>query len=382
LPFENLSRDPDQEYFADGITDDLTTDLSRISGSFVIARNTAFTYKGKAVDVKQIGRELGVHYVIEGSVRRSGERVQVNVQLIDAETGAHLWADRFDTDRRDLATAQSEITGRLARTLNIEAVRDVGRRIEQERAVDPDTRDLAMRGWSQWYRPQSMANNQQAQRTFEQALALDPGSLDAEIGLATVLASSVANRWSSSVEQDGARVEQLLFEALGRDPNSSMGHRAMGILRQAQNRLLEAHTEAEAAVALDPNNADAELSLGIMLLWLGRPQVGIRHVERAIQLSSHDPNIGMFYRELGSSHLLLGHVDQAIDFLGKGRAVYPGDWYVRLLLAAAFGLRGDLEEAKPRSRSLSNSIQTSARSHDGGPLTPLIRGPTIGHSPK
>src|SRR5216684_1563243 len=136
LPFENLSRDPEQEYFADGITENLTTDLSRISGSFVIARNTAFTYKGKSFDVKQVGRDLGVHYVLEGSVQRLGDRVQVSVQLIDSDSGAHVWADRFDTDRRNLVEAQSEITGRLARTLNLELVQAVGRRIEQQRAED------------------------------------------------------------------------------------------------------------------------------------------------------------------------------------------------------------------------------------------------------
>src|SRR6266581_3986076 len=138
LPFENLSRDPEQEYFADGITENLTTDLSRISGSFVIARNTAFTYKGKSVDVRRLGRDLGVRYALEGSVQRLGDRVQVSVQLIDTESGAHVWADRFETDRRNLVEAQSEITGRLARTLNLELVQAVGRRIEQERAIDPD----------------------------------------------------------------------------------------------------------------------------------------------------------------------------------------------------------------------------------------------------
>jgi len=143
LPFANLSKDPDQEYFADAITEDLTTDLSRIPGSFVIARSTAFTYKGAAVDVKQIGRELGVRYVLEGSVRSVGDQVRVNVQLIDAEGGAHVWADRFETDRRNLADAEREITGRLAQTLNLELVRDIGRRIEQEHASDPDARDLA-----------------------------------------------------------------------------------------------------------------------------------------------------------------------------------------------------------------------------------------------
>src|SRR5215469_4965339 len=236
LPFENLSRDPDQEYFADGITDDLTTDLSRISGSFVIARNTAFTYKGKSVDVKQIGRELGVRYVIEGSVRRAGDRVQVNVQLIDAETGAHVWADRFETDRRDLVEAQSEITGRLARSLNVELVRDVSSRIAQEREVSPDARDLVMRGWALWYRPLSETTRREAQRTFEQALALDLRSIDAKIGLATTLATVVGGGWSSSIKEDEARAEQLLLDALGQDPNSSMAHFAMGLLRRGENR--------------------------------------------------------------------------------------------------------------------------------------------------
>jgi TolB-like protein/class 3 adenylate cyclase len=133
LPFANLSNDPEQEYFADAITDDLTTDLSRISGSFVIARNTAFTYKNKPADVKQLGRDLGIRFVIEGSVRRTDDRVLVNVQLVDAESGTHLWADRFETDRSNLAEAQSEITGRLARTLNAELIGATGRRIEQEK---------------------------------------------------------------------------------------------------------------------------------------------------------------------------------------------------------------------------------------------------------
>ena len=148
LPFENLSHDPDQEYFADGITEDLTTDLSRIAGSFVIARNTAFTYKGKSVDVRQVGHDLGVRYMLEGSVRRLGDQVQVNVQLIDAQSGAYVWADRFETDRTNLAKAQSEITGRLARTLNLELVQAAGRKIEQEGPVNPDAQFLNMRGWA------------------------------------------------------------------------------------------------------------------------------------------------------------------------------------------------------------------------------------------
>jgi TolB-like protein/class 3 adenylate cyclase/tetratricopeptide (TPR) repeat protein len=364
LPFENLSRDPDQEYFADGITDDLTTDLSRISGSFVIARNTAFTFKGKPVDVKQIGRDLGVRYVIEGSVRRSGERVLVNVQLVDAETGANVWADRFDTDRTSLTEAQSGITSRLARTLNLELLRDVDRRIEQEKELNPDARDMGMRGWAQWHRPRSLTNNQEAQRTFEQALALDRRSLDAGIGLATVLASTVVNGWSSPVEQDEARAEQLLIEALGRDPNSSMAHFSMGLLRRTENRLAEARAELEAAVALDRNNAHALSSLGGVLRFLGRPQAGIPHIEQAIQLNPRDPNVGLYYRELGGCHLLLGHVDQAIDLFRKAIAANPRLWHPHLYLAGALGLRGDLDEARAalsESLRLAPNINSFAR---------------------
>jgi adenylate cyclase len=346
LPFENLSRDPDQEYFADGITDDLTTDLSRISGSFVIARNTAFAYKGKPADAKQIGHELGVRYLIEGSVRRSGDQVQVNVQLIDTETGAHVWADRFETDRANLAEAQSEITGRLARSLNVELVRDVDRRIERAREVSPDARDLVMRGWAQWYRPRSMANSQGAQRTFEQALALAPRTADARIGLATVLATSVSNGWSSSVEQDEARAEQLLFDALVSEPNSSLAHYAMGMLRRVQNRLAESYTEMEATVALDRNNAWAVLNLGEDLMWLGQPHAGIPSIEKAIRLNPHDPNIGIFYWALGTCNLLLGDADQAIGPLRKARAANPRFWVIDLHLAGALGLKGDIGEAR------------------------------------
>ena len=240
LPFANLSNDPEQEYFADGITDDLTTDLSRISGSFVIARNTAFTYKGKSVDVKQIGRELGVRYVLEGSVRRTRDQVRVNVQLIDAETGAHLWADRFETDHADLAEAQDAITGRLAQTLNLELVEAVGRRIEQERTVDPNSRDEVMRGWAWYYRPMSIGAVQEAQRAFERALETDPRSIDARIGIASILVRKVAEGWSSARHEDEALAEQLLLEALERDTNRPSAHYAFGMLRRVQNRLDEA----------------------------------------------------------------------------------------------------------------------------------------------
>ena len=313
LPFANLSNDPDQEYFTDGITDDLTTDLSRISESFVIARNTAFTYKGKSIDVRQVGRELGVRYVLEGSVRRTGELVRVNVQLIDAETGAHLWADRFDTSRADLDRAQDEITGRLAQSLNLELVETAGRRIEQERVVDPDSRDEVMRGWAWYYRPMSIGAVHEGKRAFEKALEVDPRSIDARIGIASLLIRKVAEGWSTSRPEDETLAERLLLEAFERDANRPNAHYAFGMLHRVQNRLDEAVVEFATTIALDRNHARSFFRLGQTLNFLGRPEEGIPHLEKAIRLNPRDPNIARPYGILGNAHLLLGHVDRAID---------------------------------------------------------------------
>ena len=347
LPFANLSNDPEQEYFADGITDDLTTDLSPISGSFVIARNTAITYKGKCVDVKQVGRELGVRYVLEGSVRRVGDQVRVNVQLVDGESGAHLWAERFDTDRVNLAQAQDEITGRLARTLNLELVEASVRRSEQARAVDPDARDLVMRGWVLSNRMASAGTGEEAQRAFERALEIDPESVDARIGLGEVLVSGEnMEGGSSSLHQNITRAEQLLFEAFERDPSRSRAHFVMGLIRRWQGRLPDSKIELETAIALDPNQASGHRQLGVTLMFLGQPEAAIPQLEKSTRLSPHDPFIALSYNALGRCHLFLGQVDEAIDLLRKARATSPRYYFVHLNLAAALGLRGDLNEAR------------------------------------
>jgi adenylate cyclase len=346
LPFANLSNDPEQEYFADGITDDLTTDLSRISGSFVIARNTAFTYRGKLIDVRQIGRELCVRYVLQGSVRRTGDQVRVNVQLVDAQTGSHIWADRFETDLANLGEAQSEITGRLAQTLDLKLVEVVGRRIEHEAALNPDVRDLVMRGRAWLHRPRAAATREEAQRLFQQALQLDSRSVEARIWLATGLLSNVLDGWSTSSQQDEAHAEQLLGKALEDYTNRPMAHFAMGLLRRLQNRLIEARIEFETVIALDRNNANAYRHLGITLMHLGEPDAGVSHIEKAIRLNPRHSDVAGHYWALGACHLLLGHVDQATDLLMRARAENPGYWYVHLWLAGAFGLKGDLHEAR------------------------------------
>src|SRR5262249_39280143 len=184
LPFTNIGADPEQEYFVDGVTESLTTDLSRISGAFVIARNAAFTFKGKAVDVKKLGRELNVRYVLEGSVQRGGNRLRVNAQLIDAETGNHLWAERFDKLIADLFDMQDEIVSRLANALEASLVEEEARR--SERSSNPNSMDLCFQGKALWNRGLTPEYLAQARGLFERALVLDPQNIEAMIGIASV----------------------------------------------------------------------------------------------------------------------------------------------------------------------------------------------------
>jgi adenylate cyclase len=353
LPFANLSNDPEQDYFADAVTDDLTTDLSRISDSFVIARSTSFTYKGRQVDVRQIGRELGVRYVLEGSVRRLGEQIQVNVQLVDVETAAHLWADRFDTDRTNLAAAQAEITTRLARTLHLELVAAVGRRLEQEQPANLNARDFVMRGWAWYYKPVTPEHAREVQRSFEQALTMEPESVDAMVGVALILTENVIKRWSVSPDEDVVRAERLLLAALERDRNHPRAMFTYGmLLGRCMDRLVESQIALEKAIALDRNYAAAMLQLGYTFYGLGQPEAGLPYCEKALQLSPRDQNIVYFYSGMGACHLLLGNADDAVSFLRKARAENPRLWYIHMWLAAALGLRGDIDEARESLREL------------------------------
>jgi len=364
LPFANLSGDPGQEYFADGITDDLTTDLSRIDESFVIARSTAFAYKGKSIDVKQVSRELGVRYVLEGSVRRSGGCIRINVQLIDGETGGHLWAERLDTDRRNLAEAEDEITSRLARTLNLQLVEVVGRRIESEKRIDPGARDLAMCGWAWFYRPRSPANLQEAQEHFERALKVDPRSIEAKVGIATVCISRLLGGWSCSLTEDQARAEGLLVEVLARDPNRSMAHHAMGMLRRSQNRLQEAQLALQRALALNPYDAGAIYQLGLVFMYQGQPGAAITQIEKAIRLSPRDHLVSAMYYGLGRCLVFLGRMELAIELFDRVRMTDPRHWDNRVWLAGALGLTGDNERARAElaeAKLLNPEIDTLAR---------------------
>jgi len=236
LPFTNLSNDPEQQYFADGITEDLTIDLSRLWDMFVISCTTAFTYRNKSLDTKQIGRELGVRYLLEGSVRRSGHKVRINAQLIDAEIDAHLWAEQFDGDMGDLFALQNEITGRIAVALNIELInREAARPIE-----NPDAFDYVLRGRAASAKPMTRANYAEVVDLFERALALDPRSVEAESRLAIALTARVLDQMTASTAADIARAETLIRRVTATAPLSPLTHFAKGQLLRVQRRYAEA----------------------------------------------------------------------------------------------------------------------------------------------
>jgi tetratricopeptide (TPR) repeat protein len=260
-----------------------------------------------------------------------------------------------------LAEAQNEIAGRLARILNLELVAAVARRIERQRPTDPNARDLEMRGWAAYYRPRTPAAMEESRKFFEQALAIDPQSVDAMTGVALNLLHFIAGGWSKSPREDEARAAQLLAGVLERDANHVMARVAMGLLRRSQNRLAEAQAELEMAVATDRNCAEALRLLATALLFLGEPKAAIPHLERAIRLNPRDPNLSGYLWPLGQCHLLLGQVDEAVAVLRKACATMPGDYFVHLNLAGALGLRGDLDEARAALAEAARILATAER---------------------
>jgi adenylate cyclase len=342
LPFENLSKDPDQEYFADGITDDLTTDLSRIQGSLVIARNTAFSFKGKPVDAKQIGRDLGVRYVLEGSVQRSGKQVRINTQLIDTETGAHLWAERFDRDIGDLFALQNEITARIANALRLQLYI-----AESRRPTDnPDAMDYIMRGRAAMNNPISRENYDEAEGYFAKALALDPRSVDAAGWLAVALTVRVTDELSDVPDADLQRAERLASQALAAAPDNALAHYAKAQVLRAQSRFKEAIPEYETAIALDPSRVPAYAHVGWCKFLTGSVDEALPYFERAIRLNPSGPGISPWYGRMGVIQLLQSHIDEAVESLEKASGENARLPFVHAYLAAAYALKGHTERAQ------------------------------------
>ena len=345
LPFENLSDDKEQDYFADAITDDLTTALSHILGSFVIARDTAFTYKGKAVDAKRIGRELGVRYLLEGSVRRVGDKIAVNAQLISTETGAHVWAERFDGERSRLGELQVEFVTRLAETLRVELAKAESLRSLRERPTNPDATDLALRGWAAYYLPDTPEHYAKAIEYFEQALRIDPQQEEALIGLSMQLAESVLISFSADPARDAERSAALASLAVLAHPESAWAHYAKSESLYANKQIDAAIAEAEAAIALDPNFSRALHHAGYYKIYLGRAAEGFSGVEKALRINPHYVSIWYWQYSMCNLHEHLAQWDQAIEWCRKSvasQAIYVN----YALLAAGYSWAGRDAEAR------------------------------------
>jgi adenylate cyclase len=359
LPFANLSSNPDQQYFADGITDDLTTDLSRITHMLVIARKTAFAYWNKPIAAKQIGRELGVRYVLEGSVQRSGSLVRVNAQLIEAESNAHLWAERFDGDTSDLFALQNEITTRIAVALNQELIAaEAARRTER-----PDVLEYILRARAAYAKPISCERNTEGIRLLELALALDPHSAEVQTMLAGALAGRVLNGLSDARAADLERAKRLSEQALAALFRSPLGHIAKAHLLRAQRRYSEAIPEYETALAHNRNYVYGYFALGKCKLYTGSVEETIPLVERAIRLSPRDPELGVWYKQIGDVHLLQSRTNEAVSYLQKARNHTPEHPTIRGDLAAAYALNGETERAAAqlaKARRLSSDDRYSS----------------------
>ncbi|NOJ39018.1 adenylate/guanylate cyclase domain-containing protein [Bradyrhizobium australiense] len=345
LPFANLNNDPEQDYFADGITTDLTTDLAQMPGAFVIGRGTAFTYKNKQVNLKTLGKELGIRWAIQGAVQRAGGQVRMNVSLSDLSTGRDVWSDRFDGDRTNLAGLQEQVTARLARSLNVELVQAESRRSQMDQSTNPDAVDFNMRGWAKLYEPRTKVTNAQANNLFDSALRLDPDNIDAMLGKAFCIASGVINGWSTSVVEDKKTAIKLIDQVLAKRPATASAHIAKGSILQHGNPE-GALPEYDAALEIDPNSPVAYASKGIGLLTAGRAREAFSPVQIALRLSPKDPAAGTWRFFLCHAHVHLRQYNEGIEECRRSINLNKLDWFPYADLISAYGATGQLEMAQ------------------------------------
>jgi TolB-like protein/class 3 adenylate cyclase len=347
LPFTNLSNDPSQDYLADALTEELTTSLSRLPGSFVIARSTAFTYKGKAADVKQVGQELGVRYALEGSVQNSGERFRVNAQLLETSTGAHLWVDQFDEQRADLLQMQDEIVIRLARTLSIQITAIEAARIARARIANTDAETLALRCQAIVFNYGANRNEVAAAYPLcEQALQLDPNIARALAIIARRYALQALQGQSVDRKADTTKADELIARALTIDANDYYVYYVKALVLAAQGRQEEAIVQAEHSLALNPSHINDYAALWVANFYLGRGKQAAEYADKAIRLSPRDPILYEFYFEKGAAYFLLEDYLTAIEWLQRATAANPNYSSPQQDLAAALALVGREAEAR------------------------------------
>ncbi len=343
LPYTNLSADPEQEYFSDGMTDDIITDLSKISGLFVIARHSAFTYKGKAVKVEEVSRDLGVRYVLEGSVRRAGNRVRINVQLIDASTGGHLWAERYDRELEDIFALQDDITQKIVFALKVMLTTEEQTRFRQSPTTHLDAYDCFLRGMEFFWRL-TRESNTQARQMYEQAIGMDPtyAAAYAWRGYTHLL------EWILQWRRDPQSLQQafeLTQQAVALDDAQPIGRLILGnVYLWGKREHEQALAEAEQAIALNPNFAQAYAHLGNFLVYAGRPQAAIEMIERAMRLDPHYPPLYLSW--LGHAYRLTGQAETAIAILQRAVKRNPNYLYFHLHLVVTYSDVGREDAAR------------------------------------
>lgn len=345
LPFTNLGDDPQQDYFVDGITESLTTDLSRaLPGSFVVARGTALTYKGKPVDSREIGRDLNVRYLLQGSALADGDQVRVNARLIEAATGTELWAERFDKQRQNVLEIQDQIVGRLSRAVGLELVNIEAKR--SERTSNPTAVDFVMRGQAIVNRPASPQRMIEARSQFQRALEYDPGNADALAGLATTYVFEVLNSYYESGReqrlQDGMA---LVRRALALDPRHIVALKIRAALYRAEGEFDEAIAAARMVIAQNPGEPWAYKEVGLNELYLGRFKEAKESFEKANQIGPRDPSRWIWLSAMGRVQFVLGRADEAIRLLRLSADANPNDAQAYALLAAIYALSGRKDDA-------------------------------------
>jgi adenylate cyclase len=350
MPFTNMSGDPEQEYFADGIVEDIITALSRLRWLFVIARNSSFTYKGRAVDVKQVGRELGVRYVLEGSVRRAATHVRITAQLVDTLTGGHHWAERYDRDLVDVFELQDDITRNVAAAIEPRLLAAEGMRSLHRSPDDLGGWELVARALGHFWRFTRLENEIAIAR-LTQAGALYPDYAPAHSLLACSLVLGAHVGWIDP--QDVlARAWQHARRAVELDENDAWVHIALGYLALMEHRTEEAIGAFRHATELNPNSATAHGFLGRGLAFAGHDQEAIAHCEKAIRLSPNDPQVALFLGPIGIAHFLAGRFDQAVEVLTKSSKLRPGLVSVQRLLCASLAQADRLDEAQTLLKSI------------------------------
>ena len=344
LPFDNMSNDPEQEYFSDGITEDIITDLSKVAGLLVIARNSSFAYKGKTFDIRNVGRELGVRSVLEGSIRRAGNRVRITAQLIDAATGGHIWAERYDRDMTDIFAVQDEVTRHIVEALRVKLSPGEAARIAETPTDKPEAHDLILRA------RQLLLGNTSSRETFDlvvsllnRAIDLDPNYAEAYSGLAMANNLDDQNHWTGD---PGAFERAVRFAAIGAEkgPNVPYARFVAAVVAVWSRDLDKARRETEAALAVNPNYALAHGTRGLVEIYSGRPEAAIPIIERATRL---DPSFAQQYLHfLGTAYLVAGKYETAVATFRERIRLLPNTDLSRGLLVSALGQLGEVDEAR------------------------------------